>query len=52
MTNNTSGVNKEINVNGQKIETLTSFKCLDSVASDEGSKPEMLPRIKHKQQQH
>ena len=25
MTNNTSGINKEINVNGQKLETVTSF---------------------------
>ena len=26
MTNNTSGINKEIKVNGQKLETATSFK--------------------------
>ena len=25
MTNNTSGINTEINVNGQKLETVTSF---------------------------
>ena len=25
MTNNTSGINKEIKVNGQKLETVTSF---------------------------
>ena len=42
MTNNTSGINTEIKVNGQKLETVTSFKYLDSVVSDEGSKPEIL----------
>ena len=38
MTNNTSGINTEINVNGQKIETVTTFKYLGSVITDEGSK--------------
>ena len=28
MTNNTSGINTEIQVNGQKLETVTSFKYL------------------------
>ena len=42
MTNNTSGINKEIKVNGQKFETVTSIKHLDSVVSDEGSEPEIL----------
>ena len=28
MTNNTSGINAEIKVNGQKLETVTSFKYL------------------------
>ena len=45
MTNNTSGINTEIKVNGQKLETVTSFKYLGSVITDEGSKPEMLSRI-------
>ena len=45
MTNNTSGINTEIKVNGQKLETVTSFKCLGSVITDEGSKPEILSRI-------
>ena len=45
ITNNTSGINKEINVNGQKIETVIKFKYLGSVVSDEGSKPEILSRI-------
>ena len=26
VTNNTSGINTEIKVNGQKLETVTSFK--------------------------
>ena len=45
MTNNTSGFNKEIKVNGQKLETVTSFKYVGSVISDEGSRPEILSRI-------
>ena len=44
MTNNTSGINTEIKVNGQKLETVTSFKYLGSVITEEGSKPEMLSR--------
>ena len=32
MTNTTSGINTEIKVNGQKLETVTSFKYLGSVA--------------------
>ena len=31
MTNNTSGINTETKVNGQKLETVTSFKYLGSV---------------------
>ena len=42
VTNNTSGINTEIKVNGQKLETITSLKYL---GSDEGSKPEILSRI-------
>ena len=45
MTNNTSGINTEIKVNGQKLETVTSFKYLGSVITDEESKPEILSRI-------
>ena len=44
MTNNTSGIYTEIKVNGQKLETVTRFKYLGSVMTDEGSKPEMLSR--------
>ena len=45
MTNNTSGINTEIKVNGQKLEIVTSFKYLGLVINDEGSKPEFLSRI-------
>ena len=38
MTNN-SGINTEIKVNGQKPETVTSFKYLGSVITDEGPSP-------------
>ena len=31
MTNNISGINTEIKVNGQKLETVTSFKYLGLV---------------------
>ena len=34
MTNNTSGINTEIKANGQKLETVTSFKYLGSVITD------------------
>ena len=40
MKNNTSGINKVIKVNGQKLETVTIFKCLGSVVSAEGFNPE------------
>ena len=46
--NNTSDINTEIKINGQKLvtrrETVTSFKKLGSFVSDEGSKPEILSR--------
>ena len=45
MTNNTSGINREIKINGQKLETVTSFKYLGSFITDEGSKPGILSRI-------
>ena len=45
MKHNTSGINTEIKVNGQKLETVTSFKYLSSVITDDGSKPEILSRI-------
>ena len=45
ITNNTGGINTEIEVNGQKLETVTSFKYLGSVINDEDSMPEILSRI-------
>ena len=48
MTDNTGGINTEIKVNGEKRETVTSFKYLSSVITDDGSKPEILSRIAQK----
>ena len=48
MTNNTSGINTLIKVNGQKRKTVTSFKYLCSVITDEGSKPKILSKIAQK----
>ena len=45
MTNNTSGINTEIQANGQKLVTVTSFKYLGSLITDEGFKPEILSRM-------
>ena len=45
MTNNTSGISKEIKVHGQKFQTVTIFKYLGLVLSDLSSKPEILSRI-------
>ena len=44
MTKNTTSINKEIKVNGRKLETIASCKYLCSLASVEGSKPEILFR--------
>ena len=45
MTNNTSGINSEIEINGQKLETVPSFTYLGSVITVEGSKPKILSRL-------
>ena len=45
MTNNTSGIDTTIKVNKQKLETVTSFKYLGSVITNEGFKSEILSRI-------
>ena len=45
MTNSTNGIQREIKVKGQKLGTVTSFKYLGAVVSDDGSKPEVLSRI-------
>ena len=45
MTNSANGIQREIKVKGQKLGTVTSFKYLEAVVSDNGSKPEVLSRI-------
>ena len=45
MTNNTNGIDTDLKLNRKKLETVTSFKYLGSVTTDEGSKPEILSRI-------
>ena len=45
MTNHTSGINTDIKVNGKMLETVTSFKYMGSVTTDQGSKLETLSRI-------
>ena len=39
ITNNTIGINTEIKINYQKLETVISFKYLDSVITDERYSP-------------
>ena len=45
MTNSTSGIQREIKAKRQKLGSVTSFKYLGAVVSDDGSKPEILSRI-------
>ena len=45
MTNSANGIQKEIKVKGQRLGTITSFKYLEAVVSDEGSKSEILSKI-------
>ena len=45
MTNSANGIQRQIKVNGQKLGTVTSFKYLGAVVSDDCSKPEILSRI-------
>ena len=42
MTNSINGIQREIKVKGQKLGTVTSFKYLGAVVSDDGFKPEIL----------
>ena len=42
MTNSANGIQREIKVKGQKLGSVTSFKYLGAVVSDDGSKPEVL----------
>ena len=45
MTNSANGIQREIKVKGQKLGTVTNFKYLGAVVSDDGAKPEVLSRI-------
>ena len=45
MTYSANGIQREIKVKGQKLGTVTSFKYLGAVVSDDGSKSEVLSRI-------
>ena len=44
MTNSTQPIQRKITVNGQELETVTQFKYLGAIISQEGSKPEVLAR--------
>ena len=45
MTNNTRDISTKVKVNGQRLETVTSFRYLGSIITDEGSKPQILARV-------
>ena len=45
MTNSANDIQREITVKGQKLGTVTSFKYLGAVVSDDGFNPEVLSRI-------
>ena len=45
MPNSANGIQREIRVKGQKLGTVTSFKYLGAVVSDDGSKPEVFSMI-------
>ena len=45
MTNSANGIQRAIKVKGQKLGTVTSFKYLGAVISDDDSKPEVFSRI-------
>ncbi|XP_072025056.1 uncharacterized protein [Amphiura filiformis] len=45
MTNNHSGISGAVEISKQRLGTVTSFKYLGAMISDEGSKPEVLSRI-------
>ena len=45
VTNSANGIQREIKVKRQKLGTVTSFKHLGAVVSDDGSKAEVFSRI-------
>ena len=45
MTNSTNGINTQINIGEQNLETVDSFKYLGTIVSEAGPKPEIMSRI-------
>ena len=45
MTNSASGIQRAVKIKGQKLGTVTSFKYLGAIVSNEGSKPEVFSRV-------
>ena len=45
MRNSANGTQREIKAKGQKLGTVTSFKYLGAVVSDDGSKPGIISMI-------
>ena len=45
MSNKEGDLRDDVQINGQRLETVTAFKYLGSIVTDEGSKPEVLARI-------
>ena len=45
MRNTTNGISTGITIDNKKLRTICTFKYLGAVVSDEGSKPEVLPRV-------
>ena len=44
MTNSANGIQREIKVKRQKLSTVTSFKHLGAIVTDDGCKPEIISR--------
>ena len=45
MKNNAEGMRGDIWINDKRLETISPFKYLEGIVTDEGSKPEILSRI-------
>ena len=45
MKDNTNGITEEISANGQREDTVSSRKYLDSVVANERSEPEIIFRM-------
>ena len=44
MTSNPNGIQNDININDHALDTVSTFKYLGSIISEEGSKPDILAR--------